>query len=190
MCYFECTPETETVCTLSSINKFETRFLNACLKWKTISSIAQKHSGTLTTYLGDLFKKEWSVLDSQLHFFQLLSVFFCSVLHILPEMEKLSVYYRLPLTVADQEWWILRSVPIFKCFFKVAVLATFVILLILNAGEKKPYCWQVMDHISKALLDCKQETVFTFLEKLVSYVFFTKLHITVDWLVQISFYKC
>lgn len=47
-----------------------------------------------------------------------------------------------------------------------------------------------MDHISKALLDCKQETVFTFLEKLVSYVFFTKLHITVDWLVQISFYKC
>lgn len=137
MCYFECTPETETVCTFSSINKFETRFLNACLKWKTISSIAQKHSGTLTTYLGDLFKKEWSVLDSQLHFFQLLSVFFCSVLHILPEMEKLSVYYRLPLTVADQEWWILRSVPIFKCFFKVAVLATFVILLILNAGEKK-----------------------------------------------------
>lgn len=53
--------------------------------------IAQKHSETLTSYLGDLFEEVWSVLDSQLHFFQLLSVFFCSVLYILPEMEKLPV---------------------------------------------------------------------------------------------------
>lgn len=51
----------------------------------------QKHSGTLTSYLGDLFKEVWSVLDSQLHFFQLLSVFLCSLSHILPEIEKLPV---------------------------------------------------------------------------------------------------
>lgn len=51
-------------------------------------------------------------------------------MHILPEMEELPVYYRLPLTVADQERQILSERSI--------LYITLVILLILNAAEKTP----------------------------------------------------